>query len=340
MKKKNNKVKILQKVLIALVLTTSSIYAFAPWQFALYYFKPLPATVEEELALATNNGIVGIIVYIQQGDQPGKTFASGWHNKAEGIPALPEALFKIASIAKLYDAVAVAKLSADGKVNLDSSLASYLPELRGRIENADSITLRMMVQHRSGIPNFTDQDGFDWANNDLDIDKLIFDKPADFAPGTDYAYSNTNYLLLQRVMTRVLGYSYFTYIQDNILQPLKLNDTYESVKHINNVRLMSGYYVGSTDDFKFLDQGMIATAQNVGIFVKALNDGSLLTEEEMQIYQNLYEFEHTGWVLGYSSIVRYNRENDKVVVQFTNTTGNDTVLLTQIIYNRILKITN
>lgn len=340
MKKKNNKVKILSKVLIALVLTTSSIYAFAPWQFALYYFKPLPATVEEELALATNNGIDGIIVYIQQGDKPGKTFASGWHNKAEGIPALPEALFKIASIAKLYDAVAVAKLSADGKVNLDSSLASYLPELRGRIENADSITLRMMVQHRSGIPNFTDQDGFDWAKNDLDIDKLIFDKPADFAPGTDYAYSNTNYLLLQRVMTRVLGYSYFTYIQDNILQPLKLNDTYESVNHINRERLMSGYYVGSTHDFKFLDQGMIATAQNVGIFIKALNDGSLLTEEEMQIYQNLYEFEHTGWVLGYSSIARYNRENDKVVVQFTNTTGNDTVLLTQIIYNRIFKITN
>ena len=103
---------------------------------------------------------------------------------------------------------------------------------------------------------------------------------------------------------------------------------------------MSGYYIGHPEDFKHLDQGYVATAQNVGTFVKALNDGSLLTEEEMQIYQNLYEFEHTGWVLGYSSIARYDGDKGKVVVQFTNTTGNDTVLLTQIIYNRILKITN
>lgn len=339
-KKNQNNKKILLKVLIALVLTSSGIYIFAPWQFALYYLKPLPLSVEDELALATKNGIDGIIVYIQQGDQPANVYAAGWHNKAKAIPAFPDALFKIASIAKLYDAAAVAKLTAEGKLDLDASLASYLPELSLRIENADAITLRMMVQHRSGIPNFTDQDGFDWAKNDLDIDKLAFDKPADFAPGTAYAYSNTNYLLLQRVMNRVLGYNYFTYIQNNILLPLDLHDTYNSVNAVNSNRLMSGYYVGYNDDFKYLDQGFVSTARDVGIFLKALNDGSLFTETEMQIYQQLYVFEHTGWVLGYSSIARYDKETQTLAVQFTNTTGNDTVLLTQLIYNRILKIVN
>ena len=54
--------------------------------------------------------------------------------------------------------------------------------------------------------------------------------------------------------------------------------------------------------------------------------------------QSLYDYGHTGWVLGYSSIARYHKDTDTVVIQFTNTTGDDRVLLTQIIYARILDI--
>lgn len=101
---------------------------------------------------------------------------------------------------------------------------------------------------------------------------------------------------------------------------------------------MSGYYVGSDEDFKHLDQGYVASAQNVGVFLRALNDGSLFTEKENQIYRDLYEYNHTGWVLGYSSIARYHKESDTVLIQFTNTTGDDRILLTQIVYSRILSI--
>ncbi len=71
-------------------------------------------------------------------------------------PAYPQALFKIASITKLYVAVATAKLVKDGRLSLDKTLADYFPELVGRIENSDKITLQLMLQHRSGIPNFVD----------------------------------------------------------------------------------------------------------------------------------------------------------------------------------------
>jgi len=67
-------------------------------------------------------------------------------------PADLHALFKIGSLSKLYIATAVAKLVTNGRLLLDKTLADYLPELMGRIEYADQITLRMMVQHRSGIP--------------------------------------------------------------------------------------------------------------------------------------------------------------------------------------------
>ena len=76
------------------------------------------------------------------------------------------------------------------------------------------------------------------------------------------------------------------------------------------------------------------------MFIRALNEGTLFTAEEADIYASLYDYGHTGWVLGYSSIARYHKDTDTVVIQFTNTTGDDRVLLTQIIYARILDILN
>jgi D-alanyl-D-alanine carboxypeptidase len=65
-----------------------------------------------------------------------------------------KALFTIASIGKLYNASAIAKLVARGSLSLDKTLADYLASLMGRIEYADQITLRMMAQHQSGIFNY------------------------------------------------------------------------------------------------------------------------------------------------------------------------------------------
>ncbi|WP_342807419.1 serine hydrolase domain-containing protein [Alteromonas sp. M12] len=330
--------KITLKVLLAFSLTTTSIYFFAPWEYALYYLTPVPSTIEEQVNEATTQGIDGIIVYVQKANNPAQLYVSGWHNRQEKIPAYGNALFKIASIAKLYEAAAVTKLAASKQLELDKNIADYLPQLAERIEYADQITLRMLVEHRSGLPNFTDQDGFDWASNSLDVLSLVLDKPADFEPGTDYAYSNTNYLLLEKIMTETLGYHYSRYIKNEILLPLNLNSTFFSINEVDSEQLMSGYYVGYDQDFKHLDQGYVASAQDVGIFLRALNDGSLFTPKERKIYASLYEYNHTGWVLGYSSIARYHPDIDTVVIQFTNTTGEDRVILTGIIYDRIMSI--
>ncbi len=66
---------------------------------------------------------------------------------------------------------------------------------------------------------------------------------------------------------------------------------------------------------------MVATTQNVGIFLRALNDGSLLNDNEQAIYSSIYEYEHTDWILGYYSIARYHKDIDTVVIQFVNTNG-------------------
>ena len=64
---------------------------------------------------------------------------------------------------------------------------------------------------------------------------------------------------------------------------------------------------------------MVATADDVAIFVRALIDGTLLTAEEQEIYSSVYKYEHTGWLNGYSSIVEYHEDIDAVIAQFVNT---------------------
>ena len=338
MKKKQTK-RVLQ---ITLILASIASLFFVPWVLVWAWILPLPNTVQEQVNEALDHGFEGIIVYVDEADKAPAFYTAGWHDRENKIPAKPQALFKLASISKLYNAVAVTKLAAAGRLSLDKTLADYLPELVGGIENADKITLRMMVQHRSGIPNYTDTPDY-WAapkESSKENLELVLGKPANFKPDKDYEYSNTNYLLLAKIMDKVLGYPRFQFIQEEILNRLQLTHTFASIDDVNIDDVMSGYHVGHPFDLKTDKQGMLASAQDVGIFLRALNDGSLFDEGEQDIYSSIYEYEHKGWVPGYQSIAKYHKDIDAVVIQFTNTT--DPKLynwnLADIIHARIVKI--
>ena len=305
-----------------IIVSISSLY-FVPWILVKAWILPLPNTVQEQVDDMINYGFDGAIVYVDQANKSPAFYAAGWHNKEKEIPANPKALFKIASISKLYDAVAIAKLVNSKKLSLDKTLAEYFPELVGRIENAEKITLRMMVQHKSGIPNFTDQPGF-WKNRPQTkkgILELALDLPANFEPGKDYGYSNTNYLLISNLIDKVVGYDHFQYIKEEILMPLKLNNTFSSLDEVNSDDVMSGYHVGIDEDMKTEAVTMIATAEDVGKFLRALNDGSVFKEGEQEIYSSIYEYNHTGLIPGYQSIAEYHKDIDTVIIQFTSTTN-------------------
>ncbi|WP_339653973.1 serine hydrolase domain-containing protein [uncultured Maribacter sp.] len=316
---------------------------FVPWILVKAWIVPLPGSVQEQVDQTLSYGFDGVIVYVDEVGKPPAFYTAGYHNREQKIPANPNALFKIASISKLYVAVAITKLAHDKHISLDEKLSDYFPELLGRIENSDKITLRMMVQHRSGIPNFTDNPDF-WKNQpntDVDVLQYAIDLPADFEPNKDYGYSNTNYLLLSRIIENVVGYSRQQYFKEKILIPLGLKNTFGSIDEVNLDDVMSGYYVGIDKDFKSENNGMmLATAEDVGIFLRALNDGSLLNEEEMEIYASLYEFNHGGLAPGYQCIAEYHKDIDAVVVQFMNTTDFEGYQwnLLQITHSRVVKI--
>ncbi len=307
--------------------------------------EPLSETIQSEMEKALDRGFDGIIVYV---DQSGDTasYAAGWKNRENKIPADPQNLFKIASISKLYIAAAATKLIDDDSLSLDKSLAEYLPEMAGRIENADAITLRMMLQHRSGIPDFIDHPDFPWSEPALGINDaldIVLDMPADFSPGRRYKYSNTNYLLIGEILDKVLGYSHHQYIKREILLPLALYDTYSLLSEADMDDVMSGYFVGYGPDIKENDYlipggSMVATARDVGVFQRALIDGSLLNKEEQAIYSSIYQYEHTGELPGYQSIARYHEELDAVVIQFINTSGGNSWSKSESVYRRIVRI--
>jgi CubicO group peptidase (beta-lactamase class C family) len=339
-----SKKKTKQIVRIGLLLGTMVSMFFVPWLLVKAWILPLPTTVQEQMEEAIGHGFDGMLVYVDQAGKAPKYYAAGWHNREEKIPAKPDALFKIASISKLYDAVAVTKLVSDGRLSLDKSIADYLPELVGRIEYANEITLRLMIQHRSGIPNFTDAPDF-WAAPTESYEEslaLILDKAANFAPGESYEYCNTNYLLINKIMDNALGYDNFQFIQEEILRPLHLNNSFGSLDEVNMDSVMSGYHLGYPHDLKDhgSKHGMLATAEDVGKFLRALNNGTLFEKEEQEIYTSIYEYEHAGWVPGYQSFAKYYKDMDAVVVAFYNTTDPDLYNwnLSEIINARIAKI--
>lgn len=293
----------------------------------LIYF---PKTVQEEVEKTLDNGFDGIIVCVNQSEKS-SLYSAGWNNRENLLPADAHLLFKIASISKLYIAAATTKLVAKKQLSLESTLAELIPELAGKIEYADQITLRMMLQHRSGIPEFIYEPDFPNRSPQesyLETATLIIDKPADFKPDRKHRYSNTNYLLIGEILDRTLGYSHHSYIREEILQPLGLNNTFSLLSEVDSNVVMSGYYVGYQSDLKMTDYtrpggSMIASAEDVAVFLRALIDGTLLNVEEQAIYSSVYEYEHTGWLSGYTSIARYHSDIDAVVVQFVNTSKDE-----------------
>ncbi|MEQ9375542.1 MAG: serine hydrolase domain-containing protein [Imperialibacter sp.] len=331
------KIEELRNVTIGAIL---SLVLFTGCNKELIFF---PGTIQEEVDKAIDRGFDGIVVYVNQSGIS-SFYSAGWKNRENQVPADPHVLFKIASISKLYIAAATTKLIADQSLSLDHTLTKLLPDLAEGIEYSDQITLRMLLQHRSGIPDFID--AYPWDNPFKDNSEtytLVMGQPADFRPDKKHKYSNTNYWLIGEILDRTLGYSHHQYIQNEILHPLRLNNTHSLLSEVDIEDVMSGYNKGYEPDIKgndFIQPGgsMVATAEDVGVFLRALIDGTLLTDDEQAIYSSVYQYEHTGWLPGYTSIARYHSDIDAVVIQFVNTSSNELFWLQlEQVYNRIVK---
>src|SRR5690606_4752485 len=108
MQKKKRTIQILRIVMP--IVGIFCIVAFSPWDGIWAWITPLPDTVQEQVDDAIGHGLDGIIVYVDEAGKPPAFYTAGWKDRDNKIPADPQSLFKIASIDKLYVAVATTKL--------------------------------------------------------------------------------------------------------------------------------------------------------------------------------------------------------------------------------------
>jgi D-alanyl-D-alanine carboxypeptidase len=140
----------------------------------------------------------------------------------------PSQRFRIGSVTKTFTAALVLQLVDQKKLRLDDSLERYLP---GVVPEGAKITIRDLLQHESGLANFTDYGAWlEQANRSRSlgpIDTLRFaaSKPLLFEPGSRWSYSNTNYIALGLIIEKVTGHSYRSELTRRILRPLKLGAT-------------------------------------------------------------------------------------------------------------------
>ncbi|MFI1917845.1 serine hydrolase domain-containing protein [Nocardia sp. NPDC020380] len=215
--------------------------------------------------------------------------------------AFPEtAQARIASNTKTFVASVVLQLTAEHRIELDAPVARYLPGVvTGPGGDGDRVTVRNLLQHSSGIPDYLnsmDLDSVETLTSHHSIDDLIrlgLDQPALFAPGTRFDYSNTNYLLAGQLIERVTGTPVDIEVTRRILSPLGLRDTYwprypdESVirgPHPHAYLEKNGARTDITDidpNGGLPDGAMLSTGHDLNRFFMALLSGAVVPPAQL-----------------------------------------------------------
>jgi len=166
----------------------------------------------------------------------------GLANREWLIPNDGETKFRLGSITKQFTAVAIMILNERGLVDLDAPVKTWLPDAPA---SWDQVTVRRLLAHTAGVPNFTSFDDFEATKTlPVTVDGLIAkfrDRPLDFQPGEDRKYSNSGYVLLTAVIEKASGKSYADFLAETVFQPLGMSDTGYDTHAAILPRRASGY---------------------------------------------------------------------------------------------------
>jgi len=170
---------------------------------------------------------VGLSVAVARGDHVIVDRGFGIADIEWNAPVDANTTFRIGSLTKQFTAAAILKLAELGKLALEDPLSRYVPEFD---TGGHMVTIRQLLNHTSGIPEYTNQPGF-FAKlaplnlSDAELLQLVSGKPLDFEPGMAWRYSNTGYYLLGMIVDKVSGQPYAAFLQDEFFTPLGLTHT-------------------------------------------------------------------------------------------------------------------
>ncbi|WP_336213247.1 serine hydrolase domain-containing protein [Nonomuraea sp. LPB2021202275-12-8] len=268
--------------------------------------RPELQKVIQEMA---DSGFTGVSLRVH--DERGEWTGSAGVAELGGIEAPPvDGHVRIGSNTKTFTATVVLQLVAEGRIGLDTPVDDYLPEL-----GLDRrITVRMLLQHTSGVFNFTGEvfedgtfvpgipatmAGKEWVDNRFhnyqpeELVRLALSKPARFEPGTDWSYANTNYVLARLLIEKVTGRPVAEEMHRLILGPLGLTGTIQPTSETDIPAPHAHAYYRYEEDGQtrtvdvtrqnpsWISSGgdMISTTRDLHTFISALVGGKLLPAE-------------------------------------------------------------
>ncbi|MFE7411297.1 serine hydrolase domain-containing protein [Streptomyces laurentii] len=188
-----------------------------------------PVAVQRGLdRLVRDDGVPGALASVQGRQGHSRTYTAGVGDVVTGVEVPGDGQVRVGSNTKTFTAVVVLQLVAEGKVALDASVETYLPGLlRGDGIDGRQITVRQLLQHTSGLPDYTHYLGEDirfYAPGEL-LD-LALAHEAHFAPGVKWEYNNTNYLVAGLLVEKVTGRSLAEQIERRVVRRIGLRHTY------------------------------------------------------------------------------------------------------------------
>ncbi|MGG0730924.1 serine hydrolase domain-containing protein [Bacillus paramycoides] len=257
-------------------------------------------SVKQAMRDTLHLGFPGILVKTSEG---GKTwgYAAGIADLRTKKPMKTDFRFRIGSVTKTFTATVLLQLAGENRLNLDESIEKWLPGvIQGNGYDGKQITIRQVLNHTSGIANYIQSKDFDIMDTKKtytaeELVKMGLSLPPDFAPGKGWSYSNTGYVLLGILIEKVTGNSYAEEIENRIIEPLELSNTFlpgnsSVIPGTNHAR---GYVqpdgASELKDVTYYNPSMgssagdmISTADDLNKFFSYLLSGKLLKEQQLK----------------------------------------------------------
>ncbi len=213
----------------------------------------------------------------------------GYADIENKVKATRNTKYRIGSITKTFTATIIMQLIEEGKLNLETKLAEFYPE----ISNSEEITIEHLLRHRSGLYNFTDDKDFSsWMekpHTKKEILKIIIKNGTIFNPNVKAEYSNTNYVLLAYIAENIEGKDYAKILKQRIIEPCKLKNTYyggeintEENEALSYTKL-STWKLATETDMSITEGagGIVSTPTDLNIFINQLFQGNLVSKNSL-----------------------------------------------------------
>ena len=306
---KNRLQQIVFMVMLMVTITCSRDEAFEPQYYDcnLSYADSSAANASDSkyqglLNDIRNSGVPGILMSVQTPEEGMWLGASGKADLKNNIGLRPCNITRVGSTVKTFTATTILLMAEEGKLRLDDKITDYLSDadING-LENADKATVRQLLQHSSGIYNYIQNLKFQTAStNDLikewepeDLLSYARGRKAYFEPGKDVRYSNTNYILLGMIISKIEGKPFYEVFEEKIFIPLNLTSTRFAatdpvpdgiirgyVDFYSNLNVINATYYSGWDYYT-ADGGLISSVYDLNVFLTALLEGKIISETSL-----------------------------------------------------------